>query len=94
MKDCSGIKADWEKLASIATVFATPQSFAWHLAKDIVFNGVEITHDIQGSIEAFEKSPRDWKSFGYNIGNAAADVFLGEVSPNYVGDSKNNMYLY
>jgi hypothetical protein len=85
MKDCSSIKADWAKLEEIAKNFSSPKALVWHLAKDLIVNRVEITKEVQSSIEDYEK--KDWKNFGYQVGKAAAQVLLGEESPNYV---KNN----
>jgi hypothetical protein len=40
MKDCSHIKADWEKLEQMAVIFDSPTSFAYHVGKDLLINGV------------------------------------------------------
>jgi len=92
MKDCSSMKADWAKLEAIAENFASPTALAWHVGKDIVVNHVEITKEIQTSIEDYDK--KDWKDFGYQVGKAAAQVLLGEASPNHVKNSAQNLFLY
>ena len=38
--DCRGVEADFEKLEKMAAVFSNPTSFAYHVGKDIVVNGV------------------------------------------------------
>ena len=40
MKDCSSIKADWQKLEQMAEIFSSPTSFAYHVGKDLLINGV------------------------------------------------------
>ncbi len=42
MQDCSSLKADWQKLEDMAAVFSSPSSFAWHVGKDLLVNGVQI----------------------------------------------------
>lgn len=86
MSDCSSIKSDWEKLAQMAVVFASPQSFAWHLAKDLVFNGVEITKEISTAITDYEN--KNWKDFGYQCGKAAAQVMIGEESQAFLAQQQ------
>ena len=40
MSDCSHLKADWEKLAKMVAIFDSPTSFAYHVGKDLIVNGV------------------------------------------------------
>lgn len=40
IKDCEGVKADWIKLEKMAEIFASPTSFAYHVGKDLLVNGV------------------------------------------------------
>lgn len=75
MKDCSGITADWEKLAKMAETFRSPVSFAWHVGGDIVHNGVKITHEIEGAVSDYKSE--QWFDFGKNCGEAAAHVLIG-----------------
>lgn len=75
MKDCSGIKADWEKLAKIAATFKSPVSFAWHVGGDIIHNGVKITKEIETAVSDYKTE--QWYDFGKQCGEAAAQVFLG-----------------
>jgi hypothetical protein len=42
MQDCSSLKADWQKLEDMALVLSNPSSFAWHVGKDLLVNGVQI----------------------------------------------------
>jgi hypothetical protein len=40
MSDCSSLKADWEKLTKMIAIFDSPTSFAYHVGKDLMVNGV------------------------------------------------------
>jgi hypothetical protein len=42
IKDCEGVTADWTKLEKMAEIFASPTSFAYHVGKDLIVNGVQI----------------------------------------------------
>ena len=75
MKDCSDIKADWEKLEKIALTFKSPVSFAWHVGGDIIHNGVKITQEIETAVSDYKTE--QWYDFGKQCGEAAAHVFLG-----------------
>ena len=78
MKDCSSLKADWQKLAQMVQIFDSPTSFAYHVGKDLMINGVEIYHEVETAITDYNNG--DWSGFGYNIGEAAAKTILGEES--------------
>ena len=75
MSDCSHLKADWEKLEAMAAVFSNPSSFAFHVAKDLLVNGVDIYHEINTAIGDYKSE--DWMGFGENVGMAAAKVLIG-----------------
>ena len=38
--DCKNIETDVEKLISMAESFSNPISFAWHVGKDLLVNGI------------------------------------------------------
>ena len=40
MSDCSSLKADWAKLEKMVEIFESPTSFAYHVGKDLLINGV------------------------------------------------------
>ena len=52
--DCKGVVADFEKLETMAAIFSNPWSFAYHVGKDLIVNGVEIYHDVHDSVTQFE----------------------------------------
>ena len=76
MKDCSSIKADWEKLMKMIAVFDSPTSFAYHVGKDLIVNGKQIYGEITTAVSDYEAG--NWGDFGYQIGEAAAKTILGE----------------
>lgn len=88
MKDCSAAKEDWEKLEKMATTFGNPVSFAWHVADDIVHNGVKITKEVEAGIQDYKDE--DWYGFGFNFGEAAAQVFLGAESQAHLAELEKN----
>ena len=75
MSDCSSIKADWVKLEAMAAVFSSPETFAFHVGKDLLVNGVQIYHEIDAAVTDYKSG--QWEQFGENVGEAAAKVILG-----------------
>jgi len=54
MTDCTEFKADWAKLAAIAAVMSNPSSFAYHVGKDLLVNGVDIYHEIKTAVNDYK----------------------------------------
>ena len=75
MSDCSHIVADWKKLTDMVAIFSSPESFAYHVGKDLLVNGVDIFHEIEGAVSNFES--KKWSTFGEKVGEATAEVHLG-----------------
>lgn len=44
--DCKGVAGDWKKLEAMIEVFSSPESFAYHVGKDLLINGTDIYHEI------------------------------------------------
>jgi hypothetical protein len=76
MQDCSTLKADWEKLAKMISIFDSPTAFAYHVGKDLLVNGVQIYGEITTAISDYNAG--NWGDFGFQIGEAAAKTILGE----------------
>lgn len=57
-------------------IFDSPTSFAYHVGKDLIVNGVQIYHEIDTAITDYDNA--NWGDFGYQIGQAAAKTILGE----------------
>jgi hypothetical protein len=78
MSDCASIKADWAKLEQMASIFASPTSLAYHIGKDLVINGKDIFKEVNTAVQDYETD--QWEDFGYNLGEAAAKLILGDNS--------------
>jgi hypothetical protein len=78
MQDCSSLKADWTKLEQMIAIFDSPTSFAYHVGKDLMVNGVDIYHEIDTAITDYKTAL--WYDFGVNIGKATAKTIIGEES--------------
>ena len=73
--DCSSGVHGIENLVHMAENFASPWSFAYHVGKDLLVNGVAIYHEVDDAIAKYESS--DYNGFGEDIGRALAQVFVG-----------------
>lgn len=49
-ESCAGVTADWKKLEAMISIFDSPMSFAYHVGKDILVNGVQIYGEINDSV--------------------------------------------
>ena len=65
---CGGVIQDAEKLIKMISNIKNPKSFAFHVAKDIIYNGVNIYYDITKAVSDYENL--QWESFGEDIGRA------------------------
>lgn len=60
----------------MAAIFASPSSFAYHVGKDLIINGKQIYTEVNTAITDYHNA--QWQDFGYNVGEAAAKLILGE----------------
>ena len=81
MTACQQAVQDVEKLNQMIANFENPWSFAYHVAKDLLVNGVQIYQDIEGAVAAYQV--QDWETFGYNCGYAMALTLLGGQKPTF-----------
>ena len=49
--DCKGAVEDVENILSVLKEFSSPYSFAFHVGKDLLVNGVNIIHEISAAID-------------------------------------------
>ena len=80
---CEAVVSDnfnWREFNRIVNIVEHPSKHMQVIEKDIFFNGVEITDDIQDSLEAFRSG--DFKGFGKYLGEALYDA------------TQENLYLY
>lgn len=93
--DCEGVTADWAKLEAMAAIFASPASFAYHVGKDLIVNGVQIYHDVSDSVTQFDA--KSYEPFGEDIGDALAKLILGgadKVQADFEARQKEGLYLF
>ena len=76
--NCASIPGDFRKIAELAAAFSNPVTLVIKIGIDLVFHGKSIYKEIKAAIAAFEADPRNYFGFGYNIGSAAAHIFIGE----------------
>ena len=74
--DCKGAAEDVESIISALEQFTSPASFAYHIGKDLLINGVDIYHEIQAAVA-------DWKSQSYRdcgvqVGTALNQLLVGQ----------------
>lgn len=77
LQTCEASVTGIENLIEMASHFKSPWSFAYHVGKDLLVNGVEIYHDIDGAVTAYEAS--DYHTFGEDVGGALNAVFIGTL---------------
>ena len=75
MKVCPKVKGDFEKLEYMASVFSSPQTFAWHVAKDLFVNGVNIYKEVTDSVTQWKS--KNYEDFGKDVGKALAQLLVG-----------------
>jgi len=69
------LKKELTKLEDLAKAFSNPASFAYHVGKDILVNGVQIYHEIKDSIVQYDAG--NYQLFGEDIGRALAQILIG-----------------
>jgi hypothetical protein len=95
ISDCKGVTADWAKLEKMAAIFSSPASFAYHVGKDLIVNGVQIYHDVADSVDQFDN--KAYEPFGEDIGDALAKLILGgadKVQDDFEAKQREGLYLF
>ena len=82
LKDCAGGVTGVENLVHMAEGFSSPWSFAYHVGKDLLVNGVEIYHEVDDAITQYDNGA--YRAFGEDVGKALAQVFVGEAKTGYM----------
>ena len=75
MNECQTAIADAERLYQMIANFKSPLSFAYHVGKDILVNGVQIYNEIDSAVNDYKSS--NWRQFGYDCGYALGLVLIG-----------------
>ena len=78
LQNCEAVEPEFEQLIAMAQKFKSPLSFAFHVGKDLLVNGTDIYHDIEGAVTAYNS--QDYHTFGSDIGDALHAVFIGDSS--------------
>ena len=84
LQNCEAIEPEFQQLIEMAKQFKSPWSFAYHVGKDLLVNGVEIYHDIDGAVTAY--NAKQYKTFGTDVGDALHAVFVGDASNGFDDD--------
>ena len=71
--------ADWSKLEALANELKHPKTFVYNVGKNLILNGSEITGELEAAVLDFEQ--KDYKSFGFDLGEAVAKTLLGASQP-------------
>jgi len=77
MTQCGAAESQIKKLYELLASFKSPISFAFHVGKDLIVNGVQIYHDIENVIGAFHAG--NWNQIGYYSGHALAEIIIGKA---------------
>mmetsp|Transcript_5266 Transcript_5266/g.8645 ORF Transcript_5266/g.8645 Transcript_5266/m.8645 type:complete len:341 (+) Transcript_5266:143-1165(+) len=79
VKDCGLAVQEVEKLQKIGANFADPATFAYHVGKDLIVNGVSIYDDVQLAITDYHDE--NWFDMGVQVGEVVALAMLGSDLP-------------
>jgi hypothetical protein len=74
---CGHLKDDWRVLENMISNFKNLPSFVWHIGQNVKVNGVDIYREIDDSITQYKAG--NWETFGKDIGEASAKIFLGGI---------------
>merc|ERR1712072_206196 len=75
LKDCKSTWGEIGEFVNAIESFSNPASFALHVGKNILVNGVDIYGDITTAIDAFEAE--QYEPCGEAIGKILADCLMG-----------------
>lgn len=86
MKQCNAslgrVHADSLHLKAALQAMKYPGSFAFHLGQDLLLNGVNIFHEVNGATAAWDA--QDYQDFGMHVGRALFQIVIGEGAPEAV----------
>jgi len=54
MTDCKASVTEIKNLIDMLKNFKSPLSFAYHVGKDLLVNGIQIIKDIEGAVESYK----------------------------------------
>lgn len=76
----------------MASIMSNPWSFAYHVGKDLIVNGVQIFHEVDDSITQFHG--KHYYAFGEDIGEALSKLIIGgaDIPPADLGNRDPNQF--
>jgi hypothetical protein len=78
LTDCKSIgEDDWKKILNAVELMTHPISFAYHVAKDILVNGIQIFHDVEDAKTNWDN--QSYFNFGENVGDILEKILVGQV---------------
>ena len=75
---CPKIGADISTLETMAKIFQNPEVLVIHIGQEIIFNGMEIYHEVSEAVTDYEA--KKYYDFGKFIGEAAAQLTIVQDS--------------
>jgi hypothetical protein len=88
---CKAIEQDLSGIVKMAEIFANPLSLIYHVGKNLVVNGIDIFKKIASALIAYGEG--DYFTFGANVGEAMAEVFLKAPYPKKTVDRQAYEFL-
>ena len=78
--ECKGAVEAVENILSVLKEFSSPYSFAFHVGKDLLVNGVNIIHEISAAIDDWDA--QSYRDCGVQIGTALNQLLIGAEEQN------------
>lgn len=75
LMDCKDITIDIAYLKTMAEVFASPESFEYHVGYNLLVNGIDIKQDIDDAMDNLDHGK--WFMFGSKLGQALSLAIMG-----------------
>jgi len=73
---CRVADAEIQKLIQLVHSFTDPKTFFYFVGKSLLINRVEVIHEVEGAVNAFED--KNMTGFGFWVGSAMSTIFLGD----------------
>eukprot|EP00392_Amoebophrya_sp_AT5.2_P001041 g1043.t1 len=75
IKECKGTYDQVQSVLKSIGSFASPTTFAYHIGKDLLVNGVDILENMRAAVAGWKT--QDYHLFGLSVGHALKDVLIG-----------------
>merc|ERR1711879_809360 len=74
-KDCQASQLDLKHIVKALNAFDSPESFVFHVGKDILVNGKDIYTEINTAVADYQQ--HEYKDFGLQVGMALHKIIIG-----------------